>query len=221
MKLILFLLTLLFTLHFFAQTPMIMHKRMGGTTESFIANLQNPHAPIRQSNFGLPPTIHVKRAVIDSVIVVNDSSVLVVTSHQIVEEFGFGTDIYYDSLESNFVCTDSMLQKSLVFDSTGTWKPGRDLMVNHAVFNPNSSCEKILHTLRWEYALTHSTRDVVFIGFDCSQPEQKGKKKKGSWVWFDLPWPKNPNSLMLIALIVSSIYLVFMQFKTRYVVKTA
>jgi len=159
-----------------AQTPRIMHKRMGGTHENFLATLQNPNTPIRQSNFGLPPTIFVKRAVIDSIIVINDSSVLVVTSHQILEEFGFGR-YDYDTLAGAFVCPDSMMQKSLTYDSTGVWKPGRDLMVNHKVFTPVLSCEEIMNALRYQYGLYNATQNTVFIGFDCSP---KKKNKRGS-----------------------------------------
>jgi hypothetical protein len=215
---IFFALTFVVALCFgYAQTPQIMHKRLGGTNENFMATLQNPNAPIRQSNFGLPPTIYVKRAVIDSIIVMNDSSVLVVTSHQIVEEFGF--DRYdYDTIAGTFVCPDSMMQKSLTFDSTGVWKPGRDLMVNHKVLNPSLSCEEIMSALRYQYGLYKATQNTVFIGFDCSP---KKKNKRGSWTWIGLPFPEDPNIWFGLALAISMLYFILLKTKPLRAIKLA
>lgn len=204
----------------FAQTPGIMHKRLGGTNENFMATLQNPNAPIRQSNFGLPPTIYVKRAVIDSIIVLNDSSVLVVTSHKINEEFAW-SNYNYDTTNGIFVCADSMVQKSLSYDSTGVWKPGRDVMVNHAVFHPNAKCSEILNALRQQYGLYHATHEVVFIGFDCSTKDAAGKKKKGEIWWLNLPFPKQPQQLLLLALVLAVLYFVSMQIQLAQKLKTA
>ena len=193
-----------------AQTPRVMHKRMGGTDENFYANLQNPNALIRQSNFGLPPTIFVKRAVIDSIIAINDSSVVVITSHQVVEEIQW-TRYDYDSIEGTFVCPDSLIQKSLTFDSTGLWKPGRDLIVNHAVFNAKLSCDEILSVLRYQYNLYNSTQQTVFIGFDCSP---KKKAKRGAWTWIGLPFPKDPNSWFGLVLAISLLYFILLKIKS-------
>lgn len=189
-----------------------MHKRLGGTNDNFNDAMQAPNSPVRQSNFGLPPTINVKRAIIDSIIVVNDSSVMVVTSHQIVSEFQW-FDHEYDSVKRIFVAKDRMLELSLTYDSLGVWQPGRDLMVNHAVFNPKMKCAEILDVLRGQYHLHSSTENVIFIGFDCSKAQQRSREKRGESFWFYLPKPQSPNDFFLLALACSLIYFFILRIK--------
>jgi len=212
-----FLTLIIFVAHFaiIAQTPKIMHKRLGGTNDNFISTLQNLKAPIRQSNFGLPPTIQVKRAVIDSIIAINDSSVMVVTSHSLIEEFATGQYSYYDSISGFFVRHDSMVHKSLTYDSTGLWTPGRDLLINHAVFNAKLSCSTILSVLRNEFGLYYSTKNVVFVGFDCSSQSQQKSKKNSFWLVFYEP--RNPNSLIIYAVFLCLSYFLILKWRLKFV----
>lgn len=197
----------------FAQTPSIMHKRMGGTQENFNQTMSDPEALIRQSNFGLPPTIHVKRAVIDSIIVLNDTTVVVVTSHKLVEEFHWG-DYQWSAIDSTFVCSDTMLARSLEYDSTGTWKPGRDTLVNHALFSPRNTCNQILMALRDEYQI-YSRRNthIVFIGFDCTPQQNRNQRNFLPVIWNI--FPKNPSTLVLIISIFSIFYFLYLRRKNE------
>lgn len=196
-----------------AQTPKIMHKRLGGTNVDFHAALKDPNSPIRQSNFGLPPTIFVNRAVIDSIIVVNDSSVLVVTSYKTVEEFMWRNDYQYDTIQDIYISSDSLLLLSLDYDPQGTWKPGRDLMVNHAIFSPKLTCLQIESTLKNQYFLLHAIQEIVFVGFDCSKPQHSNKKKKGESAWFIFPKSNTPNNFVLLALALSLTYFFLLRIK--------
>lgn len=191
------------SLGLYSQTPQIMHKRMGGNNANFYETLSNPNALIRKSNFGLPPTIHVKKAVIDSIIVMNDSTVIVVTSNKIIETYDHWG--LYDDLDSVFVCSDSMLAKSLEYDSTGNWKPGRDTLVNHAIFSPRLSCEEILAKLAQDY-LIHNVYEnqIIFIGFDCSK--KNVKTKRNFFILLLNYLPKNPDLLILLIGILSLLY---------------
>jgi len=198
----------------FSQTPLIMHKRMGGHEDNFHQAMQQTNNPIRQSNFGLPPTIYVKRAVIDSIIALNDSAVVVVTSQRVVEQFHWHDYASFDTLEQVFVCSDSMLQRSLTYDSTRNWTPGRDTLINHAVFNANLSCRDILFKLRDEFNLhQNGNREIEFIGFDCSIP----KGKKGNSVPFMfLNFPKGPDFWIGVTFLFSLLYFLILYANRKY-----
>lgn len=201
---------------FLAQTPHIMHLRLGGTEATFQQNMQDPNSLIRQTNFGLGPAIFVKRAVIDSVIVVNDSTVVVVTSHQTLEEYWWGRHAY-DSTNQHYVCSDTMIQRFLTYDSTGMWIPGRDTLVNHAVFNAKLRCDQIIEKLRLDFELQQGSSSIVFIGFDCSEALQKSKRNFLPFILFK--WPQNPNFWISIALGLSLLYFLVLQMKTSHFVK--
>lgn len=213
MKLAAFLFLIFQLVTLCAQTPKIMHMRLGGTNDNFHTALKDPNSPIRQSNFGLPPTIFVNRAVIDSIIVVNDSAVLVVTSYKRTEEFMWHDNYQFDTIQGIYVSNDSLLQLSLDYDPQGTWKPGRDLMVNHAVFSPKLTCNQILSILQNQYFLNQATREIVFVGFDCSKSQQSTKKKKGESAWLILPKSNNPKDFLLLALALSLTYFFLLRLK--------
>jgi len=217
MKNILGLIILIIFSYVSAQTPSIMLKRLRCSNEDLVTSLKKPNSPIRQSNFGLPPTIYLKRAVIDSIIVINDSSVLVVTSHQIKEELQW-CGCEFDTVGRFFFFSDSMLLKSLSYDSTGMWKPGRDLLINHGIFNSKYTCEEILTALDYKYRLNHATENTVFVGFDCSS---KRKSKRGEWVWLTIPITKDPNLWFGLALAISILYYIFLKAKQLKSIKLA
>lgn len=201
---------------FLAQTPHIMHLRLGGTEADFQKTMLDPNSLIRKSNFGLGPAIFVKRAVIDSVIVVNDSMVVVVTSHQFEEDLWWGRHAY-DSINQHYVCSDTMIQRFLNYDSTGMWMPGRDTVVNHVVFNSKLRCEQIIEKLSLDFGSQQNSSSIVFIGFDCSEALQKSKRNFLPFILFK--WPQNPNFWISIAVGLSLLYFLVLQMKTTYFVK--
>jgi hypothetical protein len=153
----------LFAIQVCAQTPKIMHERMGGTPQDFHSIMNNPNAAIRKSNFGLPPTIAVKGAVIDTIQRINDSTVVVTSSEG---ELHIG----YYWLDVNFpegsTCYDTLLKQALIYDSLSSWKPGKDTLINHPIFDARATPREIYRNLN---KLIHSTeimRNTVFIGFE-------------------------------------------------------
>jgi hypothetical protein len=201
-----------------SQTPKIMHKRLGGTNENFNTSLSNANSVIRQSNFGLPPTIMVKKALIDSVIVMNDSTVIVVTSHKLVQEFHY-FNYEYSEQDSALVCSDSLLVKSLEYDSTGDWKPGRDTLVNHALFSSHLSCNEILSRLNQNYGINNISRNpIIFIGFDCSTKQVNPKRNFVSLLFSY--FPKKPNLYILFFGVLSMFYFIYLKRKSTSFVPT-
>lgn len=201
---------LLIGLFSFCQTPQIMHKMFGGTKSNFVQTMQDSDAVIRQTNFGLPPTIYVKKAVIDSIIALNDSTVIVVTSHKVVEDFE-SFSLVYSEEDSSFVCSNSMVQKSLTYDKTGDWQPGRDTLINHGVFDAKQTCNDIRSRLSYEFGVRMSIgHEIVFIGFDCSKAADKKKRKNiVPPFWFSSPF--DPNSWMIVVALFSLVYFVVLR----------
>jgi hypothetical protein len=212
-----FLISLIFALRLSAQTPHIMHLRLGGTEATFLQNMQDPNSVIRQTNFGLGPAVFVKRAVIDSIIAVNDSTVVVVTSHQTQEEYWWNETSVYDSINEHYVCSDSMIQRFLTYDSTGMWMPGRDTVVNHAVFNAKLRCEQINEKLFRDFGLRQSSYSIVYIGFDCSEAQQRSKRNFFPFIFYK--WPQNPNFWLSMAVGLSLLYFLVLQMKTAHFAK--
>jgi hypothetical protein len=208
MKHSIFIFTFLINFGFLSQTPNVFHKRLGGSHEDFYEVLSEKSALIRRSNFGLPPTIKVKRAIIDSIIVMNDSTVIVITSHKFTQEFAL-SDYAFSEQEDAFVCSDSMLIKSLEYDSTGNWKPGRDTLVNHLLFTSKLSCIDILNKITQDYRIQNLyEHPITFIGFDCNT---KDKRTKRSLISFLLSYfPKKPNEYLLFFALLSFLYFLYL-----------
>jgi len=188
----------------FSQTPQVLHKKFGGTSANFHLAAQNSEKPIHQTNFGLPPTIFVKKAVVDSVIALNDSVVVVITAKRVVKDYGY-QDYSYNNGDTAQSChLDSMLQKSIQYDNTGDWKPGRDTLVNHAIFNPSKTCEEIQFQLAKEFKIDASIQTTIYIGFDCSQKQQEMKKNEVYLFWN----PNQPNLWMGLITLSAVLYLI-------------
>lgn len=188
-----------------AQTPQILHKQLGDKSMSFDLALQAENSALLRTNFGLPPTIFVKRAMIDSVVAINDSTVVVITSERVVEDNRY-FQYNNDSLQACHL--DSMLIRSITYDHTGDWKPGKDTLINHKVFNVSNSCKEIIQSLIYDYKIALVSLDKTkFIGFDCEQNQEK--KNEG----FGFFTPKNPEFLYILVVLFSLIY--FLQYKIK------
>ena len=191
------------TLH--AQTPQILHKKLGDKSMSFDLALQAENSALLRTNFGLPPTIFVKRAVIDSVIAINDSTVVVSTTERVVEDYRYYQE-NNDSLQSCHL--DSMLSRSITYDLTGDWKPGKDTLINHKIFNVSNTCEEIVQSLIHEFKIAPvSLGNTRFIGFDCGRQQAKKNEVFGFFT------PKNPPFFYLFVILFSLIY--FLQYKIK------
>lgn len=121
----------------FAQTKLIAHKRYGGNNSNF----KNEWF-IGSSNFGMAPEFRVKNARLDSVILLSDKVAVMVTS-EVCQTKDY---------------SDRVLDESI-------WRPGKDTVYNHVLFNGKNNEEEIRQILKSEYNFQNSPRKVVLIGF--------------------------------------------------------
>ena len=99
----------------FAQTKLIAHKRYGGNNSNF----KNEWF-IGSSNFGMAPEFRVKNARLDSVILLSDKVAVMVTS-EVCQTKDY---------------SDRVLDESI-------WRPGKDTVYNHVLFNGKNNEEEI------------------------------------------------------------------------------
>ena len=137
------------------------------------------------SNFGMAPQRHVKAAKLDSLIFINDSVTIMVTSwgHIMLPWRRDTNDLSYAR-------------------EMGLWEPGRDTVTNHPLFTLLKSKKEIKATIQKDYHFINSVDSIKFIyqGKSTSKKQLwKAKKMKN----FVLPqWVKdNPSGLLFIFLI--------------------
>ena len=144
MKTIITLTLLSFSSLSFCQTKLIAHKRYGGNHVNFKASNW-----IKSSNLGMAPTRLVKNARLDSVILINDKQAVMVTSEVCTEEDHGGRATGYSNV----------------------WKPGRDTVFNHVLFNGKNNEEEIRTVLGRQYNFRNEPTNVVLVGFKKEDAE--------------------------------------------------
>jgi hypothetical protein len=134
MKTGLFLLFLLTALTASSQTKLIFHKSHSGSAMLFVNA-----APGSSSGFGMYVQPTVKNAELDSVIFVNDTTAVMVTSE--------------------YCSRYSIENKKL-------WKAGRDTVYHHELFSQQHALNTIKETLMQQYYFEGDIDSTVFIGYD-------------------------------------------------------
>lgn len=154
---ILLISTVLCTVTAQAQTKLISHKRLGGNAKNF----KNEwfHDP---SNFGAAPQRFVKNSRLDSVILISDKVAVMVTSEVCARED-------WDHTRSN----------------ESVWKPGKDTVYNHVLFNGKNNEEDIREVLKQEYYFENESKSVVLVGFKKVEPEKDILQQRGSTIFKD------------------------------------
>ncbi len=142
MKTVLSIILSSFVLGSFAQTKLIAHKRHGGTS----ANFKNEWF-IDPSNFGMAPQRFVKNSRLDSVILISDKVAVMVTSEVCIRE-----EWDHTRVEEN------------------VWKPGKDTVYNHVLFNGKNNEDDIREVLTQEYYFQNESKSVVLVGFKKPEP---------------------------------------------------
>jgi hypothetical protein len=123
-----------------AQTKLIHHRSHSGSNESFVATLVQDHNP----NLGMAPTHIVKNAKMDSLIFVNDTIAIMVTSLYCRERYE----------------TDEAYQK---------WRAGRDTVRNHPLFSKQHQLDKIKKTIKNDYNF-NEINNIIYVGYDNINP---------------------------------------------------
>lgn len=140
-----------------AQTKLISHKRHGGNAKNF----KNEwfHDP---SNFGAAPQRFVKNSRLDSVILISDKVAVMVTSE---------------------VCAREDWDRTRSHETV--WKPGKDTVYNHVLFNGKNNEEDIREVLKQEYYFENESKSVVLVGFKKVEPEKDILQQRVSSVFKD------------------------------------
>ncbi|TNE74477.1 MAG: hypothetical protein EP333_05575 [Bacteroidetes bacterium] len=140
-----------------AQTKLISHKRHGGNAKNF----KNEwfHDP---SNFGAAPQRFVKNSRLDSVILISDKVAVMVTSE---------------------VCAREDWDRTRSHETV--WKPGKDTVYNHVLFNGKNNEEDIREVLKQEYYFENESKSVVLVGFKKVEPEKDILQQRGSTIFKD------------------------------------
>lgn len=185
MKSILILIALFLACIGHSQTKLIAHKSHGGSTTDFQQALKNDRT-LDASNFGEAPVHFVSRARLDSVIYINDSVVVMVTSIMNKKEL-FGNRVIMNEL----VCSQRPSDSSMV------WKPGRDTLESHDVFSSGLPVERMRLRIEMEYNFANEVNSIQFIGFDKSS-SKSSEQKKGGFAWTPFSPPSGNGPWMMI-----------------------
>jgi hypothetical protein len=146
---------LIFALGSNGQTKKIFHKSHSGHKSTFNEALTNNLFGAAGSNFGTIPRQFMNDARLDSLIAVNDTTVILVTSY----------------------CRKNADKKAI----SKKWKPGREIAYHHPDFYKKNTVERIKSVLKSNYYFVNSPDSVTFIGFAKSTskkvPAVKNVKK--------------------------------------------
>lgn len=123
-----------------AQTKRIFHKSHSGKACTFNKTITDNYFGSLLSNFGMAPTLKVKSAKLDSLIAINDTTVIMVTS----------------------LCASPASKKS---SSSKLWKPGREILYKHMYFYKANSVSKMKNIIDSYYHFNNPANTVVFVGF--------------------------------------------------------
>jgi hypothetical protein len=148
-QLFLFLSLCFFGTMAWTQTKLIAHKSHSGSAKSFKYSLHSKAFSKGESNFGQAPQRLVRNSRLDTVRLLPDARVVMITS-----ESCYWAD-YGGSPESN----------------PELWSAGKDTLNGHPLFNAEHTPMEIRKTLKDEYYFTNSPASVVLIGFDEPKEE--------------------------------------------------
>jgi hypothetical protein len=165
MKKIITSLFLLYSLSINAQTKLINHRSHSGSNETFADKFANDAIP--NSNLGASPTRIVLTAKLDSLIYVNDSTAVMVTSR-------FCADRYDVSEEPT------------------NWKPGKDTIRSHPLFGKQHQLDVIKRTIKNDYNF-NDAKNIKYIGYDNFLPQEIKPKVKPKQEQNNIPKMQQQN----------------------------
>lgn len=148
-----------------AQTKVIAFKSHSLHMEHFLTALEDPTHNLSAHNLGAAPQPFIKTAVLDSVIFINDSAAIMVTSEYCQK------NPWYSSRPALDVPSGKTL-----------WTSGSDTVYHHPLFTQQHALDSIKTELKHHYYFRESIDSTVFVGYDNKRPVQKlnRKQKKSS-----------------------------------------
>ncbi len=151
MKNLLFISIILFSGTCLAQTRVINHKSHSGKSADFINSYLTSN-----SNFGMAPQRLVRNSKLDSLILIDEKTVIMVTTES----------CHYEEFDRSGRSVSHL------------WKAGRDTVIEHDVFNGKNSTAEIRKIIKQKYFFANPADSIVFIGFN--EPQQQELPKQAS-----------------------------------------
>jgi hypothetical protein len=171
MKKNLLILCSLFSYILQAQTKLIHHRSHSGSDENFKEQLVEN--TITNSNLGVAPTHIVRTARLDSLIFVNDSTAVMITSRFCKDDYAVG-------------------------EEPSKWRAGKDTVRRHPLFCKQHQLDKIKRTIKNDYNF-NDVINIKYIGYDNAEvpilikpiikPKPKPKPKSA-----DIPPPTQKDN---------------------------
>lgn len=148
-----------------AQTKIIAHKNHSGSKQTFSKLLKENN--LGDSNFGVAPEVDIKRAQLDSLIFVNDTTQIMVTTISCSNKNGEDaiTNGWSDAKQKKIKALEVSEDKK-----TSIWEAGRDTVFNHRIFSNKNDLRYIKVLLDSKYYFTKPAEEVVFVGY-LDKPE--------------------------------------------------
>ncbi len=133
----------------FAQTKKIAHRSHSGSNSTF--SLKDI------DNLGVAPTQRITEANLDTLKILPDNRIVMITSQTCHDENWNGR----------------------VLSDTSIWKAGSDTLDNHPLFSKKHELNHIKKELKQTYNFQNDIDEVEFIGYDNQKPKSKKKRKSG------------------------------------------
>ncbi len=135
-----------------AQTKLISHKSHSGSNATFNLALKH-NSDLLSSNFGQAPNPTIRIAELDSLIFLNDTTVVMVTTES---------------------CTNRWIENA----DTTIWKEGKDTVFHHPLFHLQNDLDSVKKNLKNEYFFKNDIDNVTFVGYDNGESISKKEKRK-------------------------------------------
>ncbi|OYU96969.1 MAG: hypothetical protein CFE21_01385 [Bacteroidetes bacterium B1(2017)] len=138
-----------------AQTKVIAWKSHSGSMKQFKLAFESEAFELPNSNLGMAPERYITTAFLDTLICVNDSTAIMVTSEH---------------------CDRRYSQQGSI------WQAGRDTVYHHPIFSKKHDLNFIKTELQQNYNFNNPVEKTVFIGYDNKgQKKMNGKAKENSF----------------------------------------
>lgn len=189
----------------FSQTKVIAFKSHSLHMEHFHLALENPIHQLSAHNLGASPEPFIKSAVLDTLIFVNDTSAVMITSEYCQR------NPWYSSRPALDVPNGKTL-----------WKSGIDTVYHHPLFTQQHALDSIKQQLKTNYYFRENIDSTVFIGYDNERVEleKRPRKTKRSSLPIVLPTDSSNGTgvgILIVALIVLSLFVGFLTYSKQEV----
>lgn len=147
-----------------AQTKLIAHKSQGGSNATFSEALKTD-VRLRYSSYGAAPLKFVSNASLDSVIFIDDTTCVMITS-------------YYNTPE--LASNQRLIEPHAYYDLEGNllpWEPGTDTVFRHEVFSSEMTISQMKRAVDERYFFQNNESNIIFLNFPKNQLDSVKKNR--------------------------------------------